>query len=35
MKRKPYKIPSKKETKLKKKPWISKTILASVKIRSI
>ena len=35
MKRKPYKILSKKETKLKKKPWISKTILASVKIRSI
>ena len=32
---KPYKILSKKETKLKKKPWISKTILASVKIKSI
>ena len=32
---KPYKILSKKETNLKKQPWISKTILASDKIKSI
>ena len=33
----PYKILSKKkkETKLKQKPWVSKTILTSIKIKSI
>ena len=31
----PYKILSKKETKLKQKPWISKAILTSIKIKNI
>ena len=29
----PYKILSKKETKLKQKPWISKATLTSIKIK--